>query len=285
MRAKIGTQRLPLSCGGSSVFADTHRCGPLTADGGRARSRSAFGRTGNVIHRVVLAGSIASRQNRAVRIVIVEDHLMFREVLRKVCSEDLGHEVVGEADDGRRAVDLVAQAHPDLVLLDLHLPNLDGFGVVEAIRKVAPEIRILVLSSHCDEYTVFRAEKARVQGFVDKNTNSVAGLKDAITAVTEGRVSFSPAFQRVKAARLKDPQSFDKLLTDRERTVLSLVGEPLTDEEISARLAISQETVEKHRFNLLRKLSLKTTLELVRYAREHGFTLSARQTGDDVMLP
>ncbi len=220
-----------------------------------------------------------------MRIVIVEDHLMFREVLRKVCTVELNHEVVGEADDGQKAVELVARTKPDLVLLDLHLPNLDGFGVVEAIRSHAPDIRILVLSSHCDEYTVFRAEKAHVQGFVDKNTNSVAGLKLAIAAVAEGRVSFSEAFQRVKAARLKDPKSFDKLLSERERTVLSLVGEPLADGEIAARLAISHETVEKHRHNLLRKLGLKTTVELTRYARQHGFTLSAPWTGDDVMLP
>jgi DNA-binding NarL/FixJ family response regulator len=220
-----------------------------------------------------------------VRIVIVEDHLMFREVLRKVCIDELQHEVVGEAGDGQEAVRLVAQTGPDLVLLDLHLPKLDGFGVVEEIRKTAPKIRILVLSSHCDEYTVFRAERARVQGFVDKNTNTVAALKAAIAMVADGKVSFSEAFKRVKAARHEDPASFDKLLTDRERTILSLVGEPLSDAEIAQRLGISEETVEKHRFNLLRKLSLASTTELVRYAREHGFTLSAPRNRDGAMLP
>ncbi|MEO5961490.1 MAG: response regulator transcription factor, partial [Opitutaceae bacterium] len=211
-------------------------------------------------------------------------HLMFREVLRKVCA-DLRHQVVGEAEDGRRAVELAAETMPDLVLLDLHLPKLDGFGVVEAIRKISPETRFLVLSSHCDEYTVFRAERARVQGFVDKNTNSVASLKQAISEVAKGRPSFSAAFLQAKAARFRDPRSFDKLLTERERTVLSLVGEALTDEEIAQRLEIAQETVEKHRYNLLRKLSLGTTIELVRYANTHGFTLSARRSDDGAMLP
>ncbi len=210
---------------------------------------------------------------------------MFREVLRKVCTVDLRHKVVGEAGDGREAVEVVRTAKPELVLLDLHLPNLDGFGVVEEIRKLAPETRILVLSSHCDEYTVFRAERARVQGFVDKNTNTVAALKEAITAVVEGRVSFSEAFMRAKNARLRDPQSFDKLLTERERAVLSLIGAPLGDEEIGKRLAIATETVEKHRFNLLKKLGLATTTDLVRYARDHGFTMSAPRSGDDAMLP
>lgn len=210
---------------------------------------------------------------------------MFREVLRKVCADDLQHEVAGEAGDGRRAVELVVRTMPDLVLLDLHLPGLDGFGVVEAIRRSAPEIRILVLSSHCDEYTVLCAERAHVQGFVDKNTNSVAKLKEAIAAVAQGRVWFSEAFLAVKAARHRDPHSFDKLLTRRERAVLALVGELLNDDEVARRLEISKETVEKHRFNLLRKLDLRTKTDLERYAREHGFTLAARSGGDGAMLP
>lgn len=220
-----------------------------------------------------------------MRIVIVEDHLMFREVLRKVCVQELGHQVVGEADDGERAVEIVARTKPDLLLLDLHLPSLDGFAVVEAVRERAPHVKILVLSSHCDEYTVFRSERAHVQGFVDKNTNSVAMLKSAIGAVAQGRVWFSDVFVKAKAARHRDPRSFDKLLTDRERAVLMLVGLPLSDAEIARELEISEETVEKHRFNILRKLELQTTTELVRYAREHGFTLSARPGDDDALLP
>jgi len=210
---------------------------------------------------------------------------MFREVLRKVCAHDLGHEVVGEAGDGLEAVTVVERTSPELVLLDLHLPRLDGFGVVEAIRRLLPKVKILVLSSHCDEYTVYRAEHARVQGFVDKNTNSVEALKMAITTVSQGRVYFSQAFTNTKNARLRDPHSFDKLLTERERAVLALVGEPLSDGEVAARLEISEQTVEKHRFNVLRKLGLQTTTELIRYARANGFTLSPPGAGDNAMLP
>lgn len=221
----------------------------------------------------------------AVKIVIVEDHVMFREVLRKVCEKELRLKVVGEAGDGRDAATIVAQTQPDLVLLDLHLPNLDGFGVAEQIRIVAPDARILVLSSHCDEFTVFRAERVRVHGFVDKNTNSVATLKEAIGTVAKGGAWFSEAFQRFKAMRIKDPLSFDKLLTKRERAIVGLIGEPLNDEQIAQRLEISVETVEKHRFNILRKLDLPGTTELVRYAREHGFTLKAPKSGEGAMLP
>jgi len=220
-----------------------------------------------------------------MRIVIVEDHLMFREVLRKVCARDLHHEVVGEAADGNSAVELVARTSPDLLLLDLHLPNLDGFGVIESLQQAAPNVRILVLSSHCDEYTVFRVEKARVQGFVDKNTNTVAILKAAIAAAGQGKTFFSESFLRIKMARHNNPQSFDKLLTDRERAVLTLIGEPQSDREIAVHLGISAETVEKHRFNLLGKLGLQTTTELARYAREHGFTLAVPRAGTDALLP
>lgn len=220
-----------------------------------------------------------------MRIVLVEDHVMFRDVLRKVCVEDLQHEVVAEAGDGPTAVRVVGETKPDLVLLDLHLPNLDGFGVLDEIRKARKGVRVLILSSHCDEYTVFHAQRARVQGFVDKNTNSVATLKLAIREIEQGRVWFSPAFQQVKAARLDDTRSFDKLLTKRERVILSLVGEALSDVEISQRLHIAWETVEKHRFNIQRKLAVESRADLIRYAKEHGFTLIARRPGDGALLP
>ena len=222
---------------------------------------------------------------QSVRIVIVEDHQMFREVLRKVCAQELRHKVVGEAADGRSAVQLVLETAPDLVLLDLHLPNLDGFGVVEALQQAMPGIRILVLSSHCDDYTVYRAERAHLQGFVDKNTNTVAILKKAITAVSQGRTYFSAEFLRIKEARHGNPHSFDKLLTDRERGVLALIGEPFHDREIAPRLGLAEDTVEKHRFNILRKLGLQGTAELVRYAQDHGFTLAALRRDDGAPLP
>ncbi|MEO7414950.1 MAG: response regulator transcription factor [Opitutaceae bacterium] len=220
-----------------------------------------------------------------MRILIVEDHVMFREVLHKVCTVELQHEVVGEASDGRTAIGLALTTKPDLVLLDLHLPNLDGFGVLDSLRQLAPEIRVLLLSSHCDEYTVYRAAEAKVHGFVDKNTNTVAILKEAITAVGKGRVYFSETFKRLKAARQKDPRSFDKLLTARERAILPLLGEPLDDVEIAQKLGVTIGTAEKHRFNIRRKLGLQTSAELTRYAREHGFTLRASHGDDGAMLP
>jgi two-component system response regulator NreC len=209
---------------------------------------------------------------------------MFREVIRRICEVELRHQVVGEAEDGRKAVGIILEQKPDLILLDLHLPGLDGFGIIERVRKQLPEVLILVLSSHCDDYTVYRAERAGVQGFVDKNTNSVNALKQAIAAVAAGRSSFSEAFRKVRAKRHSDPVSFDKVLGNREREVLLLVGQSLRDHEIAQKLGISEQTVSTHRLSIIRKLGLENTTELVRYAREHGFTLEAPQ-GDDVMLP
>lgn len=220
-----------------------------------------------------------------MRILIVEDHLMFREVLRKVCAEELRHDVAGEAGDGRAAVALALTTSPELVLLDLHLPQLDGFEVVEALRKFAPEIRILVLSSHCDEFTVWRVERARVLGFVDKNTNTVAALKEAITAASQGRAYFSETFKRVKAARIGNPESFDKVLTDRELDVVAHLGASFNDDEIAQRLHLSASTVAKHRFNALRKLNLQGTSELMRYARDHGLTPSPPSAGGGAVRP
>lgn len=210
---------------------------------------------------------------------------MFREVLRKICEKELGLTVVGEAGDGEVAPGIVRETQPNLVLLDLHLPRLDGFGVAEQVRKVAPDTRILVLSSHCDEFTVLKAERIHVHGFVDKNTNSIETLKEAIGVVARGGVWYSEAFRRLKASRIKDPLSFDKLLTKRESAIVALIGEPMNDGQIAERLGISPETVEKHRFNILKKLDLPNTTELVRWAREHGFTLKAPESDKGAMLP
>ncbi len=208
---------------------------------------------------------------------------MFREVLRKVC-EDLKHSVVGEAADGETAVELVGETRPDLVLLDLHLPKVDGFGVLEQIRAGQPDVGVLVLSSHCDDFTVYRAERAGVQGFVDKNSNSIDSLKAAIRAVEAGKPAFSEMFRQIQARRHKDPDAFDKVLGKREQTIVALVGQSLRDDEIARRLGISEQTVATHRLHAIRKLGLSGTTELVRYARDRGFTL-APPRNDDALLP
>ncbi len=212
-----------------------------------------------------------------MKIAIVEDHLMMRDVLRKACRDEFGHEIVAEADTGAAAINAIRRSRPEIVLLDLHLPDLDGFSVLNAIRQTQADCRVLILSSYCDDYTVFQVEQAHVQGFIDKNSSTVAVLRDALAIVEKGGVYFSETFKKAKADRRNNPHAFDKLLTDREQTILGMIGNLLTDYEIAARLSISDQTVAKHRFNIMRKFDLRSTAELARYARDHGFNQPSGQ--------
>jgi Response regulator containing a CheY-like receiver domain and an HTH DNA-binding domain len=197
---------------------------------------------------------------------------MFRDVIRKVCAHQFGHTVVAETESGERAVELIIEHQPDVVILDLSLPDMDGFNVVDRVFAVTPSVRFLVLSAHCDDYTLFRVEKSGVHGFIDKNSNTIDALQEALTAVAAGRVYFSTAFQQAKLARRMDPRSFTKVLTEWERAILSLIGQGLNDEEIAARLNLSPRTVQTHRSRILRKLDIKGTPKLIAFAIEHGFT-------------
>jgi DNA-binding NarL/FixJ family response regulator len=207
-----------------------------------------------------------------MKIVIVEDERLFRDVLRKACTADLGHDVVGEAGTGKEALAVVPTVHPDLLILDIHLPDMDGLEVLKSLRRKRALIRTLVISSYFDEYTLCRIEQAAVQGFIDKSTNTVAELSLAITAIEGGSTYFPKPFTEARRAHSRNPVAFDKVLTDREQTILGLVGEPLSDAEIAAQLKLSPETVEKHRFNIMRKLGLRSRAESARFARRCGLT-------------
>jgi DNA-binding NarL/FixJ family response regulator len=215
-----------------------------------------------------------------VKIIVVEDHLMFRDVIRKTCGAN-GHEVVGETDSGTKAVDLILRLKPDAIILDLSLPDMDGFNVVDRVIKNLPNLRILVVSSHCDDYTLFKVEKSKVHGFVDKNSNTVETLCEALVAIETGRIYFSKAFLAAKLARRHDPVSFTKVLSDRERAVLSLIGQGLTDEEIGERIDVSFRTVQTHRSRILRKLGIKSTPKLIAFAIENGFTRVQSKRGTE----
>jgi DNA-binding NarL/FixJ family response regulator len=231
------------------------------------------------------AGDAAVKTARGKKVVVVEDHAMFREIVVKLCTKELGLDVVAEAADGESAIAAIRAHAPQLALLDLQLPRLDGLGVIEAIADDAPQTAVLVLSSHCDEYTVYWADRLRVRGFVDKNANSVATLREAIRQVLAGHTWFSTTFAEIKAARSRDSQSFDRMLSRREQSILSLLCIPLTDAEIAVRMGISPETAAKHRFNLMRKVSAENTTALIRYARAHGFALPVAASDGPKMLP
>ena len=206
-----------------------------------------------------------------MRVVIAEDFMMMRDFLRIICTKEFGYEVVAEACDGPQAVEDVRRTRPDLLLLDLNLPGFDGFTVIDKIREREGAPRVLILSSHCDDYTVSRVEKAAVQGFIDKNSSTMTALREAMMAVAQDGVYFSDTFRRLATVRHADTNAFDARLSERERTILVLIGRFLTDQEIAGNLDISYATVEKHRFNIQRKLGLKSRAELLCYMRDHGF--------------
>jgi DNA-binding NarL/FixJ family response regulator len=209
---------------------------------------------------------------------------MFREVLRKFCETELGAEIVGEAGSGRNAKRVIRDTVPDVVLLDLHLPDGDGFEVVEFARTCKPIPRVLVLSAHSDDYTLFRVEQCGAQGFVDKNTQSLKTLRLAFAALARGENFYSRAFLEAKQARVSNPHIFTKILSERECAVLSLIGHSQTDEEIAQRLGISPTTAQTHRSHIMRKLGIAGSTKLMQFALEHGFTrLTTQRNGKPVL--
>lgn len=211
-----------------------------------------------------------------MKILIVEDHPIFREILQRILTDWFVQATVVCANDGTTAIRHLQEQSFTHLLLDLQLTDIDGFEVADTAKKSIPDIRIITLTSHCDEYTVYRAEKLRIRGFVDKRTAIPFNFHQAIANVEADGVYYSPSFLRLKQERMKNSMSFDKILSERELSMLELIATPFSDREIATELGLSPNTVEKHRFNILRKLGLNTTTELVRFARLRGIVRTPR---------
>src|ERR1022692_3536744 len=145
-----------------------------------------------------------------MKIAIVEDERLFRDVLRKACTMHLGHEVVGEAGSGREALLVVPAALPDLLVLDIHLPDMDGLDVLRFLRRKRALLKALLISSYFDDYTLCRIEQATVQGFIDKSTNTVVELGLAISAIEGGATYFPSLFTEARRAHSRNPFAFEK---------------------------------------------------------------------------
>lgn len=213
-----------------------------------------------------------------MKLVVVDDHRIFRDLVCQSLLRDAGCAILADVGTGREAVEAILRCRPDLVVLDLQLPDLSGFEVIDLVRKAGSEVRVLIVSGFCDPNTVYLAEKYQVQGFVDKPTSVTGSLRDAMLVLSKGGTYFSETFNQVQLARRRDPRSFDKILSETEQKLLALIGEFLTDEEIALRLNISELTVEKHRFNIRHKLGMSTKAELMRYVRDNGFMLRSTAT-------
>jgi two-component system response regulator NreC len=207
-----------------------------------------------------------------VNILLVDDHVLVRDGLRRLLQDYPDMAVVGEAREGREAVRLVAALHPDVVLMDLTLPGLDGMEATKLIVKEAPKTRVLMLTMHANEEYALRVLQAGARGFVVKD-DPTSEVVEAIRRVAAGGTYLSPILSQRLPQRYADgyvnPPSLD-VLTDRELQVLKSLAEGRTTGKIAQDLCISVKTVDTHRAHLLEKLSLKTTVDLIRFALRKG---------------
>jgi DNA-binding NarL/FixJ family response regulator len=212
---------------------------------------------------------------KKVRILLADDHTVMRAGLRALLERQPNLEVVGEAEDGRQTVELASSRVPDVVVMDIAMPNLNG---VEATRRMVskqPTISVVILSMYSDESYVMRALQAGARAYLLKDS-AVTDLIRAIEAVSQGKSFFSPKISRILAEEyvraLKQRGSVDtfELLTTREREIFQLLAEGGTNKEVATNLNISLYTVETHRKRILQKLNLHSSAELVLHAVRKG---------------
>lgn len=210
-----------------------------------------------------------------IHILLADDHAVMRTGLRLVLERQPDFEVVGEASDGREAVALTQQHRPEVVVMDVTMPNLNGIEAARQISTATPQSGIVMLSMHSDEGYVLRALKAGARGYLLKES-AESDLIAAIRAVHSGKAFFSPAVSRMLVEdyvrQLQDREIEDsyELLTTREREILQLVAEGKSNKEIAGILNLSLYTIETHRGNLMEKLNLHTVPELILYAVRKG---------------
>lgn len=205
-----------------------------------------------------------------IRIAVAEDQRLIRDLLVAVLSRESGFQVVAQASTGRETIALAESAHPDVLLLDVSLPDIDGMEVARSVRKTQPKLPILALSIHEDSYFVREMLRAGADGYVVKSA-AMSELVQAIHSVTQGRMYLSPAIARLAVGKTF-PDSAS--LTRREREVLALIANGKHSAAIAARLSISVGTVEAHRRNIMTKLGLHSIAELTKYAVREGLTSS-----------
>jgi DNA-binding NarL/FixJ family response regulator len=210
-----------------------------------------------------------------LRLLVADDHALFRQGLRKILEEREDWEVVGEADNGRVAVRKAIALEPEVAILDIGMPILNGIDACRQIVHKAPGVRVLVLSMHSDEAYVTRALGAGATGYLLKDSAGKELIR-AIAAVAQGTSYFSPAISRLmlddymRRAASGGVSDRYETLSDRERQIFQLVAEGRSNKEVAELLEISPATVETHRARVLQKLDVHNTAELVLYAVRRG---------------
>lgn len=213
---------------------------------------------------------------KSITVLLAEDHSVVRQGLRALLITEGGFAVVGEALNGREAVKLARELKPDVVVMDIAMPELNGLEATKQILAAQPAARVLILSAHSDDVYVERLSQAGAAGFLEKQTSAEI-LTKAIREVAAGRPFVSPPIAkrlRDNQARLQSRTGFIKgnraRLTSREYEVLQLVAEGSANKQMAAHLNISVKTIEKHRQHLMDKLNIHDTAGLTRYAISSG---------------
>jgi two-component system response regulator NreC len=210
-----------------------------------------------------------------LRIVLADDHTLVRHGLRKVLQDQSDWEVVGEADDGREAVRLVQELKPDVAILDIAMPRLNGIEATRQIARRFPDVQVLVLSMHADEPYVTQVLRAGATGYLLKDSADTDLIR-AVAAVSQKKSFFSPAVAKVMlddyVRQLADRGITDRYdtLTDREREVFQLIAEGKSNKDIADLLHLSPNTIETHRAHIMEKLDVHNAAEIVLYAVRKG---------------
>jgi DNA-binding NarL/FixJ family response regulator len=205
----------------------------------------------------------------ATRVLIVDDHVLIREGLRVVLERVPHFELVGEAASGQEAIALVATTQPDVVLMDLQMPGMNGVTATAHIRSAWPKLPVLILSSFVELDTVLAAIKAGASGYMLKAVQA-ADLLQAIRTVAEGRPYLHPIAQRHLVAASAQRPTAPVQLTQREQEVLVLLADGLTNRQIGDQLAMTEKTASVHVSNILRKLELPSRTQAALYLKQHG---------------
>jgi DNA-binding NarL/FixJ family response regulator len=215
---------------------------------------------------------------KKISILLVDDHMVLRQGMRALLETERELEVAGEAENGRQAVDLAAKLQPDVVVMDIAMPKLNGVEATRQILKEAPQAKVLILSSYGDDKFVQELTEAGAVGYLTKQTAAPEFIK-AVREAANGKSCFSSSiaerlFHRYRQAFLKDGKTRQQLtpviLTSREREVVQLVAEGNINRQVAADLGISTKTVEKHRQSAMNKLNIHDTAGLTRYALREG---------------
>jgi two-component system response regulator NreC len=205
-----------------------------------------------------------------IRVLLADDHTILRDGIRALLEKETDMQVIGEAEDGIAAVKLATQLEPDVVVLDIAMPRLNGLEATRQIRRSLPKTRVLVLTMHDDEEYIRQVLAAGALGYVLKDA-AARDLLGAIRAVARGEAVLSPAITRLVIEdylRWGDiqPTKDENILTPREREVLQLIAEGYTNKQIAEILCLSIKTIQAHRANLMQKLDLHDRGELIKYA-------------------